>query len=716
MDPKELLSLLGYNDAPVGFDGEAIPQNLPAPGVVQPVAQAPEAAPDQGYGGAAQDFTAKTYDFGNQGAKPMEYDAQGNLHEILPNGGRIAVSQDRQGYSAEKHAQIEAGPQGSKQMLKGEDALYKGVRDRWAPTLGAMATGNAQQLQAEDQLGQAEGAQIEARAGGWRKIADLHTQHAADMQRLNESTLLAKQQAKDEYRQKLLEIPQVNPNALWDEAGAFGQFQMSVAAFVHDMLGVKGIKTSAMDTINQAIRNKIDAQIANINTKKQVAAGFKDLYDMTVAESASQTEVKDRMHGYLLKAMEAGIDADMGKIDSNVARAKHQQAKMAIRQAQLKNIAEVESHIEANFNQVAERQVRIRGQNMDASIARQRNATELAVAQIRADAEKKGPNPMEGILLDVSESGGGLVGRRFIPGTPPDKQVAVREKTGALAASIWGIRKLRDLHKEAGAKPDFIGNTRLAGEATRAANAMSKYAQLSLAYAKSGKQLSAQEIKMYEDMFSNPTWFTNGDNVKKLAKLQEALAKEAQLTVAPHTYKIGPGDPLYNTKLGTADEYFGGELAEGNAIGDLSPLPPTQREMAEKGLNDAQAFYPDEHSSEMEKSAWSEFKAAEPKAAAAISKVSEYKKKRAGNGVKGQLAATLPDETTDDLPPRAHNDVRALAVQAASGQDPEARQALEKLASPDKDMPSHLKELQPLATYYLNWADTHKAYMDYKAR
>lgn len=725
VDYQELAELLGYSpgsraaaEATKDFSVEQPPVEAPIPaGHEDPLIEIypNEAVENVDPYATRTDFAPQTYDFGNERAQTYEYDNQGNLIETLPNGAKVKVAQTRaeSGYSPDKMAQIEAGPMGSQQMAKKKQSAEDKIRAQYEPYMGQMQKLTTEGVQLADAAGNAEAAQIEARAAGKGKVASLMNQHASEIQGLSESALIAKQQAKDEYRAKLLSIQEVNPSALWDEAGPGGQVAIAAAAVIHEMLNVKGIKTSAMDTINQAIRNKIDAQIANINSQKFVASGFKDLWDMTVQESDSLLEAKTKMHGYMLKALEAQVDADMGRYDANVARVKHQIAKNTFRQAQLKNMMEVEQHIDRTVDQAYQREVQIRGQNIQAAIARENNKTELEVARMRANAGKETPNPYEGILIDPSESGGGLVARRFLPDVKEEKRFEIREKAGAMAGTVWGIRKLRELHKEAGPKADLLGDTRFAKETTRAANVMSKYAQLSLAYAKSGKQLSANEIAHYEKMFANPTWFTNGDNIRQLGKLQEALAKEIQLTVAPHTVKVSEGDPLYNVKLGTADEYFAGEISEGEVYGAPDKGAPTTSSALESlGRPDSSAANLNPLAGEERE--WEKFKENNPDAA---SKLIDKKRNRVEMMRKYGTAVGPAAETAEETkPPQAHADVYLLALKAIDN-DPEAEQILTTLANPTEKTPEKYKKLEALADYYLEWAQARKPLTaTYKAR
>lgn len=707
MDQQELLALLGYQNAPAADpEVDAVSGDSPF------ASSGPAPAPDQGYGQAGINFTPKTYDFGNQGAKQMEYDQQGNLQEVLPGGaGKIGVSQDRSGFSSAKLGQIEAGPMGSGKMAKGEAGLYQQSRDRYANLTGRMEQANAAQLAAEDQAANADADAVIARAAGQGKIASLMQKHAGEFRHLNESTLLAKQTAKDEYRQKLLEIPEVNPNALWDEAGASGQFQMSVAAFVHDMLGVKGIKTSAMDTINGAIRNKIDAQIANINMKRQVASGFKDLYDMTVAESGNQMEVQAKMHGYMLKAMEAGIDADMGKIDSNVARATHQQAKMVLRQAQLKNMVDVEKHIDDNFDKAAQRQIQIRGQNLQASMAKERNAVDLQIAEARnkAQAKQEGLPP---VIFDTTVSGKGAAKWRIRPELAKDNELVrgVINKTVSTGQALEGLRELQDLQKSMGsAPPDQLG--RIRNEINRREQALRDSIVMALVLDQSGKQVTDKEREHIQKLVPSNDWFTNGSNRRIISQLVESKGKEMNRLLQQTTNDIKPGDEAYGTSA--AQNQFGaGEMTEANLIktGQDEHAPGVIENLSKQAQSPdavSNRKYSDKFEHGDGSPAESEYKNFTLPYWKDFSKSQDWVKQTDARDVTTDIVMG----NNPDAPPRAFDAIRELAEMAHAG-DGAALIELRQFSTPQTETTNNAR-LQAMANYFLKKMDTDETSMGY---
>lgn len=627
------------------------------------------------------DFQPKTYDFGNHAAQNYTYDQQGNLQEQLPGSVSVGVKQGDRGYSPEKMAQIEAGPMGSGQMAKKKQSAVDAIQSRYAPIKSEMNSANQEQLAAEDNTGQAESQAILARGQASNDVATMMTTHAHEIERLSHDAILAKQAAADEYRQKLLEIGEVNPNALWDDAGTGGQIALAGAAILHEMLNVKGIKTSAMDTINSAIKNKIDAQIANINKQKSVASGFKDLYEMTVAESASQMEVKTKLQGYYLKAMENQIDATLAPYDSNVARAKRSQAKAVIRQAQLKNMAEVESHIGREIDQAYGREIAIRGQNIQASIAQKNREADLKVAELRAGADKgaaKGPP----VIYDTSKSGKGAAKWRVKPQYADDKEMQrdLIKKTVFTNKAVDGMRELIDLQEKIKGSPPALAG-RLRNELARREEALRGVVVSALILDLSGKAATEGEQERIAKQVPERGWFTNGDNRKIISQRVAEKTKEMNDYLAQTTDALKEGDPEYGTSASTNEARYG----EGEAIDAAASLNPSDKPRTTQLLETAQAPDAlDDYSVKGNVSRSVEFK--------------QYTKPY-WDAFRKEYPQIAPDRKTV---PKAFDAVRELAEEAHGGdQDAAGKLQALSIVSPDGSRNSNAVEVRSMAKFFL---------------
>lgn len=576
IDTAQLAQLLYGDPAPQGEAGTGAPmQNQ----------MAPTAAPDPIL---AEVGAMANQPAGNFAPRTVEYDAFGNpsaAPPALPPGTSLSMSTSSRGYSPEKMAAIEEGPMGSSKMAKKKMTAEDETRADFADEKAGLQSAYEAEGAAVASLGSAESERIMAEAGHMKQVAGIQQTHADAMKALNVDAALAAQQAKDEYRARLTAIPELNPNALWDEAGASGQFQMATAAVIHNMLGVKGIKTTAMDTINQAIKNKIDAQIYNINNKKEVAAGFKDLYNMTVAESATQMEVQTKLHGYYLKAMETGIKADMGKYDSAVHRAKGQLALTGVRKELAKTMFEVEKQIDSSTDKAYQREIAIRGQNMQASIAAAHDRNAMAIAKLSKKADAVEPGP---IIHDLTKSGRGEAKYRINKNVAEDKEFTrnITNKTVSTTQAIEGLDELNQLQKEIGkAAPDMVG--RLKGNLQRREQALRNTIVQALVLDQSGKQVTDKEYERIALTVPQSDWFTNGTNRAIVAQLIKSKDKELNNLLRQTTTKIEKGDPAYGTFTHEGD-YGEVEAIAADAI--VNPPPAPRSEELSKKIQSPDAF------------------------------------------------------------------------------------------------------------------------------
>src|SRR5512139_900475 len=419
----------------------------------------------------------------------------------------VSVSTD--GYSPDKMAQIQAGPAGAKAGQSADQRIASQVQARYAPAVDAANQAFAADYRATAQTGEAEAQKITAEAMTQGRVQGLHLKHAAKLEQLNQAALIAKHQALEEYKLRLQSIPDVNPNALWDEAGASGQFQMAVAAVVHNMLGVKGIKTTAMDTINQAINNKIKTQIENINKGFRVAQGFKDIYDATVADSATQMEVEAKLQGYYLKAMESGIKAEMGSYDANVAKGKKMMALAEIRKAQAKNLLDVQGHIDTVVNQRVTQQITREGQWL--ANAREKDRLQLERDKFNAAKDKKDKPTL---YVRDPETGKNVL--QIVEGLPETIVKDTIEKAGKFYEADKTMLQLREMERKLGPQPDGIVNTRFVGEDARRYQALTKRLAHSM-LAAMGERATEPDIQQFLEGLKIDTYLTNGGVSKVLA-------------------------------------------------------------------------------------------------------------------------------------------------------------------------------------------------------
>jgi len=504
MDIKELAQMLGYG-GPMPDEGTAPPTG----GLADPFAlPTPETAPiDPGLGPSAL---------------PAPTPLAASPAPLAPGqsvGGKVSAS----GFSPTKYAQ-------AKKAAAPEDATiaggYQRAAARSAPDVAAIQAEGVSAKAAETRLASAEAAKSQIEAGQALHTAAIQTKYQNEVKQDYADAQAASDAAKAEYHTKLLQIPTLNPSQLWDAAGSEGQFGMAAAAFLHDFLGAKGIKTSAMDTINGAIKRNIDGQIANINSKRETAAGFKDLWEITRAQSASTAEARARMQSYGLASLKSELAGQMGGYDSAVAQAKHQMASALIDKEINKQVFDVHKHVDDSANQEATRLVAIRGQNMAAATAKAENESHERIAQITSDAKSAGKGPR--YVFDPETGKGKFV---FKPGVRPEQQDKVLEQVAKFEPANLIMSRLRTLEREAGSQVfDLTRGTRFSDEQQREFTGLATQLAHSLVAAR-GERPTDKDVIDQLLVVPQKTTFTVGGTSRILAGTQAELNDAVQGTI-----------------------------------------------------------------------------------------------------------------------------------------------------------------------------------------
>jgi hypothetical protein len=418
-----------------------------------------------------------------------------------------------------------------------------------------------------EEIGQAESDIVMAKAQGQKDMAAAYQRMETETKKAADDAKAAGDAAKAQYQTALQSIPSINPNELWETSGTVGQFGMSVAAFVHDFLGAGGIKTSAMDTINNAVQRNMQAQLQRIEKGKAVASGFKDLWEMQRAQSSSNQEAMARMHGIMLKSLQAGIDAEMGKYDSRLALAKSQQARALIEQEIVNKQMAVQSHIDAAQNNAAQRLIAINGQELQASIASAQIAESRATRLAAEKAARAKAAQGSAVIYDISESGKGQAKWRIAPELADDKELVrgVVNKAAGTQTAIESLRELNELQSEMESSPDGLNKTRLAKEIDRRENALRSRIVMALVLDQSGKQVTDKEREFIEKLVPAKTWFTNGTNRRIISQLIEGKGNELNTLLQQTTVDITEGDPAYG-RISARNRYAEPEITEAKVI------------------------------------------------------------------------------------------------------------------------------------------------------
>lgn len=514
-------------------------------------------------------------------------------------GAKTSVSAGGNGFSGSKYDQI--GAKVNDPLARQYAADDAAANEAYNPILAAENRAYTAQRKATEgvQFAQAQKSLAESRAS--LDMANLQKKFANEEQTANVASQHEAEMAKADYVTALADLraQQVNPGRLWSSLTPGMRAGMMATAFVHDFLGARGIKTSAMDTFNQAVDRDINAQVQNIKTKGEVAEGFKSLWYMQRSQSASDAEARARVKGFMIDSFKSQVIGEMGKYEAGLATAQGQAAIAALDKAQADNMKDVYEHIEANA--MARRQ-----QSLALTEAKMRNAQEgwrnsIAAQELamRKEAALKAAQPgLDQFVADTSPSGQGRIKWQFTAGQP-DEQDEVRKRLGSLALFEQQTADMRQLlaqrKKESpggmapGLTPDNL-RTPLDRQILGLQNDMAH----TWAYADSGKQLTQKEIDDKYKLLPVDTWATRGDVDEQFSQTVKNQHDKTYAYASQFMRPLAEGEAMRGVKLtdampgygGTTPEsYFGAAEAEDNRINATkSVTPPDKTSYAVKAL------------------------------------------------------------------------------------------------------------------------------------
>lgn len=556
MDPQQLYASLNgpqVTGAPPPIDyadilGYGLPPSIPVPEpepAPTPVAKTPLAEPS---------FAPPEIPL------PAPVPAPQIQPPIVSQGAKVGVSQS--GYSPDAYAKIQKNATGLERKLNadeaGVEASYGKISEdaRAASDLAQTATIEAAGIESH---------KLRATSEAKLRIAEAQTDFMAKEQAAIENARAEANAAHGDYRAALLDYAaaKVNPAQLWESGGMSGQFAMLATAFGHDFLGARGIKTSGMESIKTAIQNNINSQLENMRKKGEVAAGFKQLWDMQRQQSTTDTEARARMNGFYLQALSNQIDANLAGYDSELALAKGQAAKAAIMQEQVKNDALVRKQIDEAANARAMRRIQVYGIDMAASTSRYSTDASLTIARMNQAAKEKAADPTSGLIYDTSTSGKNTASRRFHPEIKADDMFKIKDQTAKSVKTVENIQKLSDLQDQIDATPpgDVALIKRLQGERARTAELVRNLVRMNIIYDNSGKQINEQEMKLYDQIVSQKDWFLNGDNRRTLGTLADMSMEKTKAILSAVSDEILPGDPAFGKTSGSTAGFAPAESA-----------------------------------------------------------------------------------------------------------------------------------------------------------
>jgi hypothetical protein len=689
MDPSQLASLVGANDESpaggVGTDyaaalGYGAPPPSPAPQLVNPFSGTPGSpvADPQPTGPVTspEQPTGESSFVGTLGTPaPLSVSA----------GTKVGVSQSGLNMGTLDKLQAKSKAPGG---IRGELAKdQQQAQDEYQPVLAEGHAATEQAVTAANTGAAIESDRARILADGKAKLANAQQDFATKEQAATEQAQAEAMSSKASYKAALSSwaAMRVNPQDLWDNSGTAGQFSMIATAFMHDFLGAKGIQTSGMDSIRQAIQNNINAQIQNINHQGDVAKGFKELWEMQRAQSATDAEARQRVFGFYLKGLSDQVEAQASQYDSPLAKAKGMAAVAKLNQEQADNDLKVFQHIDTASAQRQSTAVQLYGHELAASSARYSAdmAYQAKMAEINRKAAGKNTDGSQ-LLFDKS----GTAYRRFLPDVEPKTKDDLRETSQKMGHTVDNLRRLSELQAQISSRaPGSVIPNNLYDEAQRAAEQLRNITKMGIIYDNSGKQINEQEIKLYDQMLAQKDWFLNGDNVRSLGILARDILEKTDAKAKGLSYEIGPEDPAYGFKSG--DKQFD---PAGSALADIQSAPGagrhenTNTEKTVESLHSPDAFRtadPDKDPGAAGASAWHQL--------IGDTKFRESLPPLARNALRGSLTdrqptprfssdSTIPKiQMPQDVPDNAFVQMNQLADAALAG-DSEARSRLAELS------------------------------------
>lgn len=119
------------------------------------------------------------------------------------------------------------------------------------------------------------------------------------------------------------EAMQIDPHRLFRNSAIQWSGAIAAVSAVSNKPGNQALANTLMGTINNAVRNDIDGQIANLNNQKSVTDGFAQAWRMAAADSLTETEARHKIGAMYLGTIESHINALAMKEQSKVIRASY---------------------------------------------------------------------------------------------------------------------------------------------------------------------------------------------------------------------------------------------------------------------------------------------------------------------------------------------------------------------------------------------------------
>lgn len=466
---------------------------------------------------------------------PMAEPTGTPLSPSLPPGSSVASSASYKGYSPAASAAIQASPEMARFNARNTEIDAQALGD--AAAFATMYDATANQSMAAQDAETAATINFQNELAGQQSNLLEERKRLARQQEALEARLDGEEMAaRAEYIASLQ--MKVEPNQLWKNLSGGEQVGMMTAAFVHDFLGAKGIKTSAMDTWNRAIDRNIAAQAQNINNAQ---TGFKNLWDMSVANSKTKQEAFVRMRGYYLESMELAIDQHMMQFKTPLTQAQGMKAKAAIAEAKIKQKTELWEKLNEHTRAMKQQNLGLLGAELqNAQIMASIRAKEAAA---RAAAAKKEGAEDENWVYDSTNADQGYaeaVGE-FRGGVSDTQKKDYLAKQEAATALFRDVKKLRGMYREFG-NAGITDFGRLSDTEKVMLQALHTQILTNFAKAQSGLSYTDKQLETYALAFPFPKVGTMADLEPVYAQFESGARRSLKDASVGVVRDFAPGD------------------------------------------------------------------------------------------------------------------------------------------------------------------------------
>lgn len=374
---------------------------------------------------------------------------------------------------------------------------------------------------------------------------------------------------------KAYEASNINPGKLWGDMTGGERFGTAISVFAHNVLAAKGINTSVMSSLNKAIDDNLNAQMANMNKKERVAGQFKQVYEAVRSQSESEAEARMKMRALMMTEFRAGVTARLSSMDSDYAKLKAQEWAVAIEGDLTKQMAELRQVYRQNIE-------RARNYNSDLMYKE---------AQLRMEAYRNSLSARQVALAEEAARGSGkldteAIDKRTIydtsPGGESNVYLSKDEKdtvklSDELAANNILIRELKKFQQDAREIYDGVGSKYNDSEADKQIRARHTALQSriikqwsGLSYTDKQQEFLQQILPMDTLLTSNAVNRTVGDLIDNAtAENRIKLEQRAVRVTDPRVreYALGVRITGRDDKFQEADAAMGQELMKNQKPG-----------------------------------------------------------------------------------------------------------------------------------------------------